>query len=98
MNKDFVKNIRKYPMKLVLQAYSGMCRINKVSDLPGVVTVFFYPEGVNNILLQHIMAMNSYWDIKYSTKIFKKTHDPKYLKYNYVTSEGAKLSFFLDNK
>ena len=58
VNKNFVENsIRKCSMTLILQTHAGLYRINKVSDLPGVAIVWFYPEGVSSILLQHGMVM-----------------------------------------
>jgi hypothetical protein len=93
VNGAFVINIRQSKMTLVLRTQAGKCRINMIADLPGVGTVWYYPQGVANILLQHRMAVNSNWDIDYSSKMYKKTGSTNDLKYNCVTSEGVRLSF-----
>ena len=93
VNKAFVINIRRSKMTLLLRTQAGNCRINMIADLPGVGTVWYYPEGVANILSQHRMVVNSKWDIDYNSKLYKKTGNTRDLKYNCVTAEGIELSF-----
>lgn len=45
----FVRNVRTCKWTLVLKTQAGVCRIDQIADLPGVGTVWFYPEGVANI-------------------------------------------------
>ncbi|OEU11892.1 hypothetical protein FRACYDRAFT_245012 [Fragilariopsis cylindrus CCMP1102] len=93
VNSSMVSNIRKAPMALRLRTQAGDCRITQIADLPGVGTVWYYPEGVANILSQHRMVVNSGWDIEYSTKRFRKTKDLSSLKYDCVTAEGVECTF-----
>ena len=93
VNGAFVINIRESKMTLVLRTQAGECRINMIADLPGVGTVWYYPNGVANILSQHRMVVNSGWDVEYSTKEYRRTQNEQDLKYDCITSEGVKLSF-----
>ena len=93
VNPSFVRNIRSSSVTLVLKTQAGECRINQIADLPGVGTVWFYPDGVANIISQHRMVVHSGWDIEYSTKAYRKSGNIKDLKYDCVTSEGVKVSF-----
>ena len=93
VNPSFVINIRFSIVTLVLRTQAGECRINQIADLPGVGTVWFYPNGVANILSQHRMVINSGWDIEYSTKAYRQSRDIRDLKYDCVTSEGVKVTF-----
>ena len=93
VNSSMVSNIRTAPMALRLRTQAGDCRITQIADLPGVGTVWYYPEGVANILSQHRMVVNSGWDIEYSTKRFRKTKDLSSLKYDCVTAEGVECTF-----
>ena len=80
VNAALVVNIRQSPVTLVLRTQAGQCRINLIADLPGVGTVWYYPEGVANIISQHRMVVNSGWNINYSTNKFRltgKTNDLK---------------------
>jgi hypothetical protein len=58
-----------------------------------VGTVWYYPNGVANILSQHRMVVNSGWDVDYTSRIYKKTLDIKDLKFECTTHEGTKISF-----
>ena len=60
-------------------------QINQTADLPGVGTVWFYPDGVANIISQHRMVVQSGWNIEYSTKAYRQSGDLKDLKYDCVT-------------
>jgi hypothetical protein len=93
VNGAFVVNIRQSKMTLVLRTQAGECRISMIADLPGVGTVWYYPNGVANILSQHRMVVNSGWDVDYSSRTYKKSGDIRDLKYECVTSEGIKLVF-----
>ena len=42
-----------------------------IADMNGVGVVWFYPEGVANVLSQYRMAVFSRWEIKYDTDINK---------------------------
>jgi hypothetical protein len=93
VNGIFVINIRPSKMTLVLRTQAGECRINMIADLPGVGTVWYYPNGVANILSQHRLVVNSGWDIEYSSKKYRETNNTMDLKYDCITSEGIELSF-----
>ena len=92
-NASMLINIRTPDIVLRLRTQAGDCRITQIADLPGVGTVWYYPEGVANILSQHRMVVNSGWDIEYSTKEFRKTNNLSSLKYECVTAEGVKCTF-----
>ena len=64
-----------------------------IADLPGLGTVWFYPEGVANILLQHRIEVNSGFSVEYSTKRIIKTRNKQDLSYNCETSKGVKVYF-----
>ena len=93
VNAAFLKNIRKCDWALRLRTQTGECRVTQIGDLPGVGTVWFYPEGIANILGQFNMAVYSDWDIDYSTKTFKKTQKIKDLSFKCVTKEGYQVCF-----
>jgi hypothetical protein len=93
VNGSMVINIRKSNVALRLRTQAGECRIDMIADLPGVGTVWYYPEGVANILSQHRMVVNSGWNIEYSTKKFRETKNISSLKYDCITSEGVVCSF-----
>jgi hypothetical protein len=97
VNGAFVINIRQSKMTLVLRTEADECRINMVADLPGVGIVWYYPNGVADILSQHRLVVNSGWDIDYSSKRYRKTGNIDDLKYDCVTAEGVHVSF-LPNK
>ena len=67
VKKEFMTNIRLCKWTLVLRTQAGVCRINQIADLPGVGTVWYYPDGVANILSQHKLVVDSNWKINYST-------------------------------
>lgn len=93
VNGSMVINIRTPKVILRLRTQAGECRITQIADLPGVGTVWYYPEGVANILSQHRMVVNSGWDIEYSTKEYRKSRKVSTLKYDCVTSEGVHCTF-----
>jgi hypothetical protein len=93
VNGAMVINIRNSPTALRLRTQAGECRITQIADLPGVGTVWYYPNGVANILSQHRMVVNSGWDIDYSTKEYRATKNISSLRYNCVTSEGIVCTF-----
>ena len=98
VNKALVVNIRQSPVTLVLRTQAGQCRINLIADLPGVGTVWYYPEGVANIISQHRMVVNSGWDVKYSTDKFRLTGKTSDLKYECTTMEGIRVDFAPNEK
>ena len=55
--------------------------------------MWYYPEGVANILSQHRMITCSKWKINFSSDLFYKTGNVKDLTYDCVTSEGLKVQF-----
>ena len=71
VNPEFLSNIRKCKWKLVSKTQEGVCQIKQIGHLPGVGTVWYYPNGVVNILSQNLMATQSNWDIAYSTRRYK---------------------------
>ena len=55
--------------------------------------MWFYPDGVPNILLQHRMVLNSGWSLSYSSDRFYKTRDLMDLLYDCEMKEGKKFDF-----
>jgi len=49
-NKKLLKNIRDAIKALSLHCNSGIAMVNKIGDLPGYGTVWFYEDGIANIL------------------------------------------------
>jgi len=49
-NKKLLKNIRDAKMALSLHCNAGIAMVNKIGDLPGYGTVWFYEDGIANIL------------------------------------------------
>ena len=56
-------------------------------------TLWFYPNGMANILSQHRMVVHSGWDVDYSTKLYRKSGNIQDLKYDCVTSNGVNVTF-----
>jgi len=50
MNKKLLKNIHDAKQPLSLHCNTGIATVNKVGDLPGYGTVWFYENGIANIL------------------------------------------------
>ena len=59
IERSFVRNIRPCKWTLVLRTQAGVCRIDQIADLPGVGTVWFYQDGVANILSLHKLIVDS---------------------------------------
>ena len=59
MVSPFVKIICFSTVILFLRMQVRKYRINQITDLPGVCTVWFYPKGMANILSQHCMVVNN---------------------------------------
>ena len=93
VNEAMVTNIRKCDTTLVLRCQIGIGRINEIADLHGVGTVWFYRDGVANILSKYRMVVYSMWDICYSTRTYRRTGDVRDLSYNCTTSEGVEIKF-----
>lgn len=51
MNKKLLKNIRDAKKALSLHCNAGVTKVNKKGDLPGYGMVWFYEDGITNILL-----------------------------------------------
>jgi len=51
MNKKLMKNIRDARKALSLHCNAGVTTVNKIGDLPGYGKVWFYEDGIANILL-----------------------------------------------
>ena len=93
VNGAFLKNIRKCKWTLRLRTQSGVCSINMIGDLPGVGTVWYYPEGVANILSQHRMITLSKWRVKFDSDLYYRTGNKLDLCYNCITGENVKVKF-----
>ena len=93
VNRDFLRDIRDCRWTLLLKTQAGECRVNKIGDLPGVGTVWYYPDGSANILSAHRMVIHSGWSVNYSTDKFLKTNRIKDLAYECTTNEGVKVCF-----
>jgi len=50
INKKLLKNIRDAKKVLSLHCNAGIATVNKIGDLPGYGTVWFYEDGIANIL------------------------------------------------
>ena len=92
-NKAFLNNIRECKWTLVLPTQSGIFCINKIADLPGVGTVWYYPEGAANILSWHRLVVNSGWSIQQDSDIYHQTGNTDDRLIRCVTSEGVKCEF-----
>ena len=88
-----VIKIRDCVMTLVLRTQSGSCRITQIADLPGVGTVWYYPEEAANILSQYRMFGNSGWDVQYNLKHYQRSRYVNDLAYKVETLEGIKFEF-----
>ena len=49
-NKKLLRNIHDAKKALSLHYNSGIAMVNKIGDLPGYGTVWFYEDGIANIL------------------------------------------------
>jgi len=49
-NKELLKNIHDENKTLSLHCNAGIATVSKVGDLPGYGTVWFYEDGITNIL------------------------------------------------
>jgi len=50
MNKKLLKNIHDTKKTLSLHCNAGVTTVDKIRDLPGYGTVWFYEDGIANIL------------------------------------------------
>ena len=91
VEKSFVRGIRPCRWTLVLRTQAGVCRIDQIADLPGVGTVWYYPDGVANILSSHKLIVDSKWKMNYSTDRYYQTGDVNDLSYQCTTGEGVKV-------
>ena len=69
-----------------------------IGDLPGVGVVWYYPEGVANILSQHRVITLSKWRVKFDSDSYYRTGNRKDLCYDCTTGEGVKLQFLPTEK
>ena len=76
-----------------LQTQAGDYKIDKIADMAEVGTVWFYTNGIINILSQHRMATLSKWNIDYITRNYKVLGDIDDLSYKVTTEEGIKCKF-----
>jgi len=64
-NKDLLENIREVNTQMNIHCNAGISTTNLVGDLPGYGTVWFYEEGIANILslarvkIDHEVSFNS---------------------------------------
>ena len=93
INRQLLRNIRKCKWTLRLQTQTGECVIDRVGDMMGVGTVWYYPQGVANILSQFRMVIYSKWRICYSTERYHETGDVSDLSYDVTTPDGFNCSF-----
>ena len=98
VNPALLRNIRKCKWTLKLRTQSGVCNINMIGDLPGVGVVWYYPEGVANILSQHRVITLSKWRVKFDSDSYYRTGNRKDLCYDCTTGEGVKLQFLPTEK
>ena len=91
--EGFVVNIRECSWTLVLRTQSGVCRINQIADMPGVGTVWYYPEGAANILSGHRLVVNSGWSVKQDSDRYHQTGNTDDLSIRCVTNEGIRCEF-----
>ena len=59
--------------------------IDEVEDLKGVGTVWFYLNGVANILLQFRMIVHSKWRMTYDAARFYRSSNVEDLSYDVIT-------------
>ena len=94
VTKEFLLNICWCRWTLCLRTQTSMCKIDQIGDLPGVGTVWYYPDGVANILLHHKLITDSKCSIDHSSCRFEQSGDVQDLSIDCVTSEGFKVCFF----
>lgn len=56
--------------------------------------MWYYPDGMANILLHYKLIFDSKWSVNHSSYKFKKSGDVRDLSIDCVTSEGIKVRFF----
>ena len=93
INEALVTNIRPCKWTLHLETQSRSCYISKIADMRGVGIVWFFRDGVANIISQFRIAVHSKCDISYSTGDYKKSGRIEDLAYKVKTSEGIKCKF-----
>ena len=71
-----------------------MCKINQIGDLPGVDTVWYYLDGVANILSHHKLIIDNKWSIDHISHKFEISGNIRDLSIDYVKSIGIKVCFF----
>ena len=98
VNPAFLRNIRKCKWTLKLRTQSGVCNINMIGDFPGVGVVWYYPEGVANILSQHRVISLSKWRVKFDSDMYYRTGNRMELCYDCTTGEDVKLRFLPTEK
>ena len=76
-----------------LENTSRVCRTNQISDLPGVGTVWFYPDGVANILSQNQLVVDRKEKNNCSTDQYYQTKNVLGLSCHYMTSKGRNVTF-----
>ena len=94
VTKEFFLNIRPCNWTLCLRTQTGICCINQISDLPGVGTMWYYSNGVANILSQHKLIVDSKWSIKHSSHRFETSRNIWDLSIDCITSKGVIIHFF----
>jgi hypothetical protein len=68
-NKRFLKNIREASTVLHLYTNAGKAIITMVGDLPGFGEVYYYPEGIANILSFHTVTNMPGYIVEYNNGI-----------------------------
>ena len=61
--------------------------------MPGVGTVWYYPEGAANILSGHRLVVNSGWSVKQDSDRYHQTGNTDDLSIRCVTKEGVRCKF-----
>ena len=77
----------------MLRMQAGVCSIDKIANLPRVGIVWYYLDGVANILSSHKLIVDSKWKMNYSTDRYYQTGDVNNLSYQCTTSKGVKVDF-----
>ena len=93
INPKLLTNIRKCRWTLRLQTQAGECVIREVGDLKGVGMVWYYPQGVANILSQFRMIVFSKWRMTFDAAKYHRSGNIDDLSYDVTTPAGIQCKF-----
>ena len=93
INKKSLSNIRKFRWNLCLQTQAVDCIIKQVGEMKGVGLIWYYPNGVSNMLSQFCMVVHSKCRMTYGTRKYHRSGYINNLSYDVTTPNGCKFKF-----